>query len=981
MDKKFTFLLVLVVHCLFMVYVDGAESERTSHFGRTLVFSRAQLKYGLGKNYMRRWDDRPLMHDRLTRINGKKDVMTYSSFERMVKIVKSYGLDGFAFFPSSSGRSIAFDYADKINEPDFNLLPDFFIKKGLQKKLEVVKLALNHKSSLRIDGKTVFSSYCADSFKPSEWKELLGEVHKEYGDKIVVLCSIIRPAGKSWVTWRMLFKKQGGVQESDREKIKKYLRQYLDVSDGLHFNGQIHGLRTKDRKFDLVFYRDFIIKIYQEVLAEPKYKNKYLGLSASNGYFWVMSGSTLSEDGTKTFRHSFEAAMNAHPDIVELPEWDEENENDFIRPTVFNSFSSRRILRYYMQQIKKEALSPYPGDNMSIPNFVVSYRKLMTLGEKLDVEVLNIPDQKEKQINYNIKLILKDINGNILKSFPWKKLSSAKLEDVTFTVATENFAGQHVLIPCLQVESNDHKKQIFEEGLHYINLRSTWNWDYKWVKQPLRDLCILEKATFSFQEKTDFQNEEQKVQGAVTCDENLAFVEVLENDDVVYAVDPYNEYFRDDEDKVLLCVEVRALRRQKVVGSITFAKMKCFWPVIHYAKEQKSPKLSDDTNKNTFDINLKADNWVRCVFVAVAKKDVAQGNITLNCNLCQMKIPAEKVIAESIYSQTYKDGLTITISKFNKMPDVPYNINKPVVHFSAIVTPEMKSSVFHMRAITKSGKIYRSKPIMLPMKKIEKMGETTISVYSDTENKAVRFNVPVMQVPDITYEFNQDHGDILYTAAGRPFWGILGGYMDTATGRSGGESGAGTIFIRRPYPMDAHQTNPAWVMEDGKQCLKFDGKGNYIILPVEAFPRTAGFTLTFDIKPTCSKNQVLFFTGGQYSGALMVYLDDDELKGSYFAINHLQDDGLYWSVSHNLNPHLFVKCNQWSRVTISYDQSAFTFKVNDKTSASILCPGPGYNLGMTTFGGFENKGKPTAGHGTRWFEGYLQSLRIRHSVK
>jgi len=978
MNKKYNILLAVVASCLLMVCADAAPSERIPHAGRTLVFSRAQLKYGLGKNYMRSWDDRPLMHDRSTRVQDRRYAMTYSSFERMIKIVKTYGLDGFAFFPNSSGRAIAFDYADKINFPDFNLLPEFFLTKGLQKKLDVVKLALDHKSSLRIDGKVVFSSYCADTFKPSEWKELLGELHKEYGDKTVVLCSFVRPAGKSWVTWRMLAKKQGGIPESDREQIKKYLRQYLDVCDGLHFNGQIHGLRTKDRKFDGAFYRDFIIKIYQEVLAEPTYKDKYFGLSASNGYFWVMSGSTLSEDGTKTFRHSFEAAMNAHPDIIELPEWDEENENDFIRPTVFNSFSSRRMLRYYMQQIKKEPLSPYPGDDIAIPNFVVSYRKFLTLGEKLDVEVLNIPDQEKDLINYNIKLILKDINGNILKSFSWKNISSSKLADVTFSVASEDFLGQHVLIPCLWVESDHHKRQVFEEGFHYVHLRSTWNWDHKWVKQPLRDLCIPEKATFSFSEKYNSQSGERKVLGSVRCDEDLAFVEVLENDDVVYAVDPYNEYFQDDEDKVLLCIEVRALRRQKVVGSITFAKMKCFWPVTRYADEKNAPKLPDNTNENTTDIDLKADNWARRIFVSVAKKDIPQGSIHLNCSLCQINIPVQKVIEEAIYSQTYKDGLTITISKFNKMPDVPFHINKPVVDFSALVTPEMKSSVFHMRAITKSGKIYRSKPIILPT---TETGKTSISVYSDTKNKAISLMAPAMQVPDITYAFNQDHGDILYTAAGRPFWGILGGYMDTATGRSGGESGAGTIFLRRPYPQNAHQTNPSWVMEDGKKCLKFDGKGNYIIFPIEVLPRTAGFTLTFDIKPTSSKNQVLFFTGGQYNGALMVYLDNNELKGSYFAIDHLKDDGLYWSVSHDLNPHLSVQRNQWSQITITYDQSAFIFKVNNKASLSIPCPGPGYNLGMTTFGGFEDKGKRAVVSGNRWFEGYLQSLRISHSVK
>ena len=69
---------------------------------RTLVFSRAQMKYGLEKNYLRRWVDRPLLIDPALRIAERQNRMAFTSYSRILEIVKSYGLDGLAFFPENS---------------------------------------------------------------------------------------------------------------------------------------------------------------------------------------------------------------------------------------------------------------------------------------------------------------------------------------------------------------------------------------------------------------------------------------------------------------------------------------------------------------------------------------------------------------------------------------------------------------------------------------------------------------------------------------------------------------------------------------------------------------------------------------------------------------------------------------------------------------------------------------------------------------
>jgi hypothetical protein len=92
-------------------------AERTSVTKRTLVFSRSQMKYGLDDNYLRRWVDRPLLIDPALRVNERKYAMALPSYRRILKTVASYGLDGLAFFPETSGRMGAFEFTDELNVP------------------------------------------------------------------------------------------------------------------------------------------------------------------------------------------------------------------------------------------------------------------------------------------------------------------------------------------------------------------------------------------------------------------------------------------------------------------------------------------------------------------------------------------------------------------------------------------------------------------------------------------------------------------------------------------------------------------------------------------------------------------------------------------------------------------------------------------------------------------------------------------------
>lgn len=950
-------------------------TQRKPLTDRTLVFSRAQMKYSLSMNYAQSWLDRPLFHDRsmrpessnamamarLNRYNGP-------DFPRMMDIARTYGIDGFAFYPQTAGRLDSVPIVERNGRGDFHLLPELISSDSFPAKTaDVLEKVMPSPAVIRVNGKVCFTFDAADAYKPEELRQLFKGWRAKYGDKFIILGALDRLGGKSWYEWHQQTLNGKPISEADHEKINDDIRTYLDICDGLYFHG---GLRKIDCTVDVEFYRDTVIAAYQNILAEPKYKDKYLGLFACLGYFQPGSGSTTDDDGTRTLRQTFETALNAGPDIINLPEWDEQNENTFFRPTVYNSFSTQRILKYYMHRIKGERPMPNQGDDLALPNLVISYRKILSAGERLRVELLNVPDGG-KAGNYTVILALKDLRGAIVKQSPEYTFAASELKDHVFDVPTEEIAANPVLIPSLAIKMPEGKQIRFEDGLHYIQLRATWNWDYKWVKQSLRDICRPLSAEFAFTGKEDPVTKEKIVKGAFACDEKIAQAEVVEDGDVVYAVDRNDEFFRDGDD-ILLAIECRALRGKDLKGTVTIENAPCKWPEAIRRQTFAPNILAVDGNTLKIVRHRVGSGWWP-LYVAIPRKYLDQANILIDFNIKKMSVPVKRIMENGIYAESNGDGATIYISRFYKQPDIPVHVDLPEVKFTARVTPETITSVFHMRVITKSGKIYCSKPLVLP--EAGQGPETKISAYSGTAGKAVAFTVKETRVPCIIYDFTPRYGTVLHTSAGRPFYGTLGGNICAVIGRGGEEGGAnGTPFYnegKRNYPAAATNTAPSWVMEDGQQCLKFDGGGNYLLLPIEAIPKRANFTLTFEIKPMSKKTQVLFAHHGYYIGSLVIKLKNGMLKGSYCD---------QYCKGRQLDPKLSLEIGKWSKVEVVYDQEQIAFKVNDQAAAPIPCPGPGLYINQSVFGGFgTNTGAEVDFVGDNgWFEGYLKSLSIRH---
>lgn len=935
------------------VSVSAVETTRSRLSDRTYVFSRSQLKYGLEKdNYLSRWVDRPLYVDPSLRTEATANERINSlSYRRMQKTAQEYGLDGFAFFPESSGRSEVHALPSPESGTSFHLLTEFSARGDDTEKIRLAGLALANPQSLRLNGKVVLSSYVADSKPPKYWQELLEKIGAQHGDNFLFLPALNNFGGRSLSEWVSLFEKNA-ISDEDRDRIKDTLREWLAATDGLYF-AQVAGVK-KDRLFYPEFYRDFIIRYMKEVLTEPAYHGKYFALAANVGHEnCTRFGYTQSSNGTKTLRQSLEAAIEAEPEIINIPEWDEQNENTSLRPTVYNSLSSLRILRYYMAKIRGEQPRFVAGDDPGVPNLILSYRKILTAGEKIEVEILNIPDTiptgDAASVTFTARLNLLASDGSIAFTSPELSFDKNRLMDRTVVIPAETLAAHQVLLPSLDVTEKSGTR-TFAEGLHYIELRPTWNWDYKWVKQPLRDLLACQTAELKVSEPAS--DGLRLVDVVVSADETLAYVEVLDGDDVIYSHQTAENSARENDKDAVLSITWQSLRLTKLRGSITLKNASGRWLL----PEDGALVLTDQT------LNLdgqRSNTWMKRVLVAVPKDQLSAAEFTINMpGIFEGTIPLSQIMRDSAYGIPGNDGFNMILSRYVRQNRMPLHLDKTEARFSVPVLADLPASIYHVQLVAKSGRTYRSAPFLVGGTAAPRV---TTRVYSDTAAQALKITAPGLEIPDIVYEFDPAHGSILYTRAGRPFWGILGGFVSQVTERGGAEARDGTPFLREAdYPAKASVTHPAWVKSDNGYALQFDGKGTFVALPQGVIPRRSAFTISMDLKPAdTAGEQVLIANRSYYPGSFTIFLQGGILKASFLGENE--------SVP-SFNSGARLEADQWSHLVIRYDGSELVFLVNGVPSKPLPIKGPGLYDTVSVLGGF----------GTSWFHGEIKSLRIQH---
>lgn len=974
--QTFRSVALSLVTLAFFSGVDGWAADSTWTSGLTPPAKQIQFyprtqchKYWHFMNFLHWWNDRPLMTDRSLRpdvldgqlvVPGSDLAAIKTSMIRDAELAKLYLVDGL----SSSGDS-------SFQEPSYAVYLDALSQNGTTNYKHLLNWgssfsdssyvrdsltkALASPYAARINGKVLVSSYAIDAFGPANIAAVLQSLRAQFGSTFLL------PVEMTSLTEQMLpLYVQGQLSTSPSANltaVKQVLRQYLDVADGIMVEN-CHHMETNvaqryDNRFNLGFYRDCVIPIFKSVLAEPAYAGKLLGLGIVSGYCNARTGDNNSEECTRRLRYTCEAAINAAPDFIVMPEWNEQNENTSLQPTVNNSWTHRRIIEYYMRKVRGLALMPRAGDDLTIPNFIISYRKELKLGEALEIELLNVPDSAASNA-YTATLTLVDAAGNTVRSFAPVSFNRNVMSDYTVSVASETLASYSVIRPVVRIQqASSPTDRTFSDGLMYVSLRPSRTIDYQTVKQPLRDLANPSIATLTV---TSTVGRDVVLQGSVTASEPLTSVEIMADGDEVYAYDRLNEY--DLANNVVIYGYHTVLPGNAgydcdITVTNSLFQFKPVWmpeAVRQYQKIGETIRLPPSGWDN---------QWPGRFYLLIPKANQNTAVINMTSSKGSISVPVTDILNNGVYSKTLVSQFIIRLEAFHALADHPVPINANSVSFTAPLRADTDRPTYHLRIITQSGRTYRTKPITLNLGPAA--AAVPLKVFSETQNGAVvTVSVPRQDILDLRYEFDSRCGDVLPTSAGPRWFAEMGGgtlYAAPFYSKNGG------------YPVSEPLSKPSWVTEDGAPSLYFSGNGQYLSLPTEAFPR-GSFTLSFDIKPMTTSSQVLFRHHGILIGSFMIKIKNGKLLASH--VDKLIQESYF-------DTGLDVPAGQWSRIVVSHDLSTLSFQVNQQTIKSYPFSGKSLYFQPSVFGGHLRQGFGVeAGDG--FFQGYLKSLSIAHAT-
>lgn len=950
MRIKFLFALIAAIFIICVTLI-ADDSARTRVTERTLFITEQLAKYSSSDNNLNYWLDRPLLYDRSLRAKKIQDKLNPVLFQEKARQAKAYGADAFIGFGGET--SYLNKYFDAYKESEFPVVISFAppsagsqhsseLKTSIEQKAASIKVMLNAKNPLKINGKLLLVSYNAASASPEDWKHLISELKKQCGDTFMIVSDIDKAGGKSWYAWVKDYYDNGcSLSDTAQEKIKTTFRQYLDVTDGIMFMCT-NDLRKQDCSFADDFHKNILLKLMTDVLNEPAYKGKLLGAGTSVGYINWFIGSTQYENETKTFRKSFENSMSVNPDFIAGFEWDEANEGDYIQPSIYNSFALQRICRYYTDILKGKEASPMSGDNTVIPNLVLSFRKIVTLGERIDMELLNVPDKKTNS-SYKVEFSLKNSKNETLKTFPAINFDSGRLYDETVSVPSEIFSSELFLRPSLTIWNSENKKIVFEDGLPDIQLNATWNFNRKCVKMPLRDIIADAKCSLS----AKLKDKTTSVDVKFSCAEEIASAELIQNEEEAFAFNPEKK-----NETVCLFVEFSSSRIKELKGKLSITGS----DFTLEPADKWDGKISQTGNT----VLLKHP-WIlipRKFYLKLPATTAPKAVLSVEFNGHKEEIPVKNILDTNAFAWVYNDFQWCSVEVLKKLDDVPEFINQKSIAFSCNIFTEEKNSVLYLRVITKSGKMYRSAPVIVN-KSTE--GNVPLNVYSQTEKKVLTVQVEKSLIPMIDYAFNQKSGAILTTPSSSRWYGEIGG-----------GNGYGKFFRNNNYPAESKETAPKWTITDNAQCLEFDGKGNYIFFPKETLPQGA-FTLEMNLKPSEKAINPLIKSREIASPEFFdLIIKNGTLQAIYYGEQRIGDKDL-WFNKIFMDTGLKVDTDKWNKIIVSYDLKNFIFSVNGKKSKTFQFSRGAYTFRPFAFGGNTSKQE-------NYFKGYLKSLKITHNA-
>ena len=875
--------------------------RRRAHTERPFLFVRTQLKYGLERDdYLHKWLDRPLMQDSsLAKADDPRHFINENSYRRMAAMIRFGGMDGAAFFPATSGRRDLFSRS-LLPEAKLPVLVELVPvgRNPLETDLEMAGLAMKAPNAFRINGKIVLTRYPGGT--PEYSRELRQKLRQRYGDHFLYL---------PYLHFKT-FQPDRKLDGKTIERMKEELRTGLRAADGIFFSDRSSVWK---RRFNLDFEQQVIIPILNSVYSEKEFQNKILGYAVvaehSNSYRFTH---TLDCTGTTFLRHKLEAARSLRPDFIVMTEWDEQNEHTHFRPTVCNSFSTQRIVRAYAALLAGGKHAPLPGDDLSIPNLIVSFRRNLSAGEWLEMEVANVPDGTLDDAVFRIDARLKDLRGNTVKTFsPLSLRGSALAESVWFRMPCAELLRHQVVRPEISV-SRGGKRVVFSDAMAASEIRANWNMDYKWVKHPLRDLPKGIRSELGAAEMRP--DGTLLLKGRVSSPKKLRSVEILEGSNVVYS-HAKRGFPKEDGDTVILSIAHQASKKRVFNGTIA---------LNHGVEAVKGARGVRFRDGKLLYRNVEFSLYPFSVYLAVKRKDMESGELIVDLPPVRGRIRTADLMKQGIFGIGGPDGSNLVVSRFLSQESMPEPLFENTAEFSVTVRPPDKKAVYSILAVDEDYGIYRGSVLSL----YRPSNRTRVIHVFDMEREQV-FPVEADEnlLTDFEYRFLPQCGSVVPCAAGSKYSGILGGFVPLATGYGSGEAGYGNLVwrsLRADLPGVENQA-PEYVREsDGSWSLQFRDC-NYVSLPLHVVPPYCGFELELKVMPDAlpERTQTLFSSG---INGFNLTLSGSRVSAEIFSGNRFyRKGGRFATVRASADG---VRAKEWNIIRVLFSGSCLEVEVN-----------------------------------------------------
>lgn len=941
---------------------------------RTWLFAETITSYAHYQNFLHYWIDRPLFTDRALRPDLAKKFQ-YDSKESFLvaqRDVLRAGMDGLGTFGNFSNRLESFkEHARWVEESGlsgFSWLPvALYGESGMngrpetQRFVDFIRFAQSTPVTPEINGRKLIATYNTRCSSIDTHRAFCRELRERIGnDRYLIVGDYPH---RDIEELRQAFHRNGGLSLPEVRKLEQMTTGLLDVFDGLDLRAYDY-VRTAEGPYtsaiDMSFFDRCVRPVLLEVYARPQYRGKLFGLYVIQGYINCHSGMNHGEFGTESLRTMLRSAAALNPDFIVFFEWNEQNENTMFQPTLYSGQSVGRLVKWYSDFLNGRACAAYGEDDPSVPDLVLSHRVVFKPGEKLRFELLNIPCG-EKASEHAVQLSLADETGAMLMDFPQERLATDRLSSVTYAVPGEAFAVGSSLRPVLTVDGRTYA------GFHPIRSSATVCRNFKEVRQSLRDALHATRTDLRVERTAEGR---YRCMADVAFDEDLASLELVCNEDEVAAFDPSGEFDTSRFD--ILSLGLSAAPGATGGGQIELAFANA--DGIEMAQDWKAdvnPGAITWKGKGTALLNTHW--WTRpsTYFLKFPKGGVtAATTVTVrvlsgkHVGGREVTVPLGTAFSRGAWASEVNPatGLRVDVARIDNLPDLPKAPNVKAADWRCEVRSSDVNPTFHLRAVAKSGRTWRSAPVR-PLQ--SSSGRVIQPVYSEWLRHWTSVSVPSEQIVEHAYVFTPDMGGILACADLRYAGTLGGGYTGDGPMRSAG--------LLKGMPDRA--LAPKWVEEDGRWLLRFDGANDVVTFPIETMPLGA-FALTMEVRPeNCPTNMVLFRHASVARGSLALFIADGELyamwpKRDYNWLKH-EESTLRYPTGLKVEPGV------WNEITADYDGAALSFSVNGARKSFPLSD-RGYVFKPAVFGGHCRRDDMSPPGPLTWFKGDLRRLVIRH---